>query len=168
MPRAGGDSDKLGNQYESFWTVECFLDVVVGRKRGITVESFGPESEGVEFHLRADDNSKIFYSSKRQNQRSLGWSVNDLCKPDKKTARSILGDLFQKVIDDECDRAVFVSASGANHLREIIERAENTTSFEELSFALSKTLKEKLRFQILPLAGGDKDLALTCLKATEV
>lgn len=114
MPRAGGDSDKLGNQYESFWTVECFLDVVAGRKR---VESFGPESEGVEFHLRADDNSKTFYSSKRQNQRAYGWSVNDLCKPDKSTSRSILGDLFQKVIGNECDHAVFVSASGANHLR---------------------------------------------------
>ena len=167
MVRAGGEADKLGNQYESFWTVDCFLEVVVGKKKSITVEAFGPDSQGVEFHLVTPENSRVFYSAKRQNQRALGWSVNDLCKPDHKTSRSILGDLFQKVIAKDADRVVFVSATGANHLREIIERAGKSASFDDLWEALSKTLRDELRLRILPLVNDDTAVALACLKASE-
>ena len=51
MPRPGGEADKIGNQYEGIWTVDCALDVFVGKAASITVEAFGEISEGVEFHL---------------------------------------------------------------------------------------------------------------------
>ena len=168
MARLGGDAGKLGNQYESFWAVECFLEVVVGAKKSITFEAFGPESQGVEFHLTAANNSRKFFSSKRQNQKAYGWSISDLCKPAKDTSRSILGDLFQRVISNDCDKVVFVSASGANYLREIVERAKNVASFEELIEGLSKKLQDELQYRVLPLVGNDKVVALKCLKATEV
>lgn len=168
MPRSGGDADKLGNQYESFWTVECVLEVFVGRKRSITVEAFGPESKGVEFHLVTPENNREFYSAKRQTQVARGWSIYELCKQDKKTSRSILGDLFQKVIDNQADKAVFVSASGANDLREVVDRARNATSFRELSEALSKRLRGELQNRILPAVNNDQDLTFRCLKSIEV
>lgn len=168
MPRTGGDADKLGNQYESFWTVECFLEVFVGRKRSITVESFGSESKGVEFHLATPENHLEFYSSKRQTQGARGWSIYELCKQDKKTSRSILGDLFQRVIDNDCHRVFFVSASGANDLREVLERAKNATSFHELSETLSKRLNGDLQNRILRVVNNDPDLALKCLQSLEI
>lgn len=33
MPRSGGESDKLGNLFEAVWTVNCALDVLLGRYR---------------------------------------------------------------------------------------------------------------------------------------
>lgn len=168
MPRTGGDADKLGNQYESFWAVECILEVFVGRKRSMTVEAFGPESEGVEFHLLTSENNREFYSAKRQTQGARGWSINDLCKQDKNTSRSILGDLFQKVIENLADKVVFVSASGANDLREVLDRARNATSFHQLSQALSKRLRGEVQNRILPLVNNDQTVALNCLQSLEV
>ena len=92
MPRAGGEADKLGNQYESFWTVECLLEVFLGKRRSITVEAFGPESEGVELHMTGPGKSREFHSVKRQTQGARGWSINDLTRQAKRTSRSILGD----------------------------------------------------------------------------
>ena len=76
MPRPGGEADKLGNQYEAIWTVDAVLDVFLGKAISITVEAFGEESEGVEFHLETPDKKIQFHSVKRQKQGG-DWSVAD-------------------------------------------------------------------------------------------
>lgn len=49
MPRAGGESGKLGNQYESVWTVDALLDVPEGRALSLTAEPFDRGQEvGIE------------------------------------------------------------------------------------------------------------------------
>ena len=95
MPRSAGEADKLGNQYEAIWTVDAVLDVFLGAFKAITVEAFGDESKGVEFHLQTPNNTLQFHSVKRQKQ-GRDWSIADLCRKNATTGRSILGDLFEK------------------------------------------------------------------------
>jgi len=122
MPRPGGESDKLGNQYEAIWTVEVALDVFVGHLVSITIEAFGEEATGVEFHAENLDCTLQFHSVKRQKQGG-DWSVYDLCEQDKSTSRSILGDLFCKRELYPGAQFRFISSTGANELRELSERA---------------------------------------------
>jgi len=49
MPRPGGEADKLGNRYESLWTVDAALDLINGEYLDLTVEAVGDEAAGVEF-----------------------------------------------------------------------------------------------------------------------
>src|SRR5262245_57757118 len=124
MPGAGGDADKIGNQYESVWTVDVVLDVLQGRFRAITVESFIPDqSEGVEFHVETNSGNLQFHSVKRQKQGG-DWSVAALCRTNPATGRSLLGDLFEKRRNYTDAELRFVSSTGANVLRELVERAE--------------------------------------------
>ena len=96
MPRAGGEADKLGNAFEAVWTVDAVLDVFLGKSLSITVEAFGDESLGVEFHVKTRRDNKLqFHSVKRQRQGG-DWSVAKLCEATSRTGRSILGDLFEK------------------------------------------------------------------------
>jgi hypothetical protein len=48
MPRSGGDSDKLGNRYEGWWTVHNLIDVLAGDAVALQPEAY-EESIGVEF-----------------------------------------------------------------------------------------------------------------------
>jgi len=167
MSRAGGAANKLGNYFEAVWTVDAVIDVYIGAYASITVEAFGDESLGVEFHLENLDGSLQFHSAKRQKQDG-DWSIVDLCKGNAKTGRSILGDLFEKRRVHSTAELRFVSSTGANELREMCERADTPTNIRELRSALSAALQSKFDDRIVPLCGGDERNALRCLKAMEV
>jgi hypothetical protein len=36
MPRSGGESEQLGNQFEAVWTVDAVIDVFLGAFKSIT------------------------------------------------------------------------------------------------------------------------------------
>ena len=167
MPRAGGEADKLGNQYEAVWTVNALIDVFLAKFRAITVEAFGDESKGVEFHLETLDNRLQFHSVKRQKQGG-DWSVADLCRANAATARSVLGDLFEKRLKHPDAEMRFVSATGANELRELSERAETPTTVSEFRSTLPAKLQNEFDRQIVPLVRGDEEFAFAALKALEV
>lgn len=167
MPRLGGDSDKLGNHFESVWTVEAVIDVFVGAFKSITVEAFGDESRGVEFHLENLDNSLQFHSVKRQKQGG-DWSIADLCRVQGTAGRSILGDLVDKLRKYSDAEIRFVSSSGANQLRELCERAGPPTTVKEFRKTLSGTLLSKFEQRVLPLCDADETFAFRALKALEV
>lgn len=167
MPRAGGEPDKLGNQYEAVWTVDAVVDVFNGKFRAITVEAFGDESQGVEFHLVTPDNKLQFHSVKRQKQGG-DWSIADLCRKNGKTGRSILGDLLNKRHKYPDAEMRFVSATGANERRELSERAETPADVSEFRQAISPTLQSKFDQRIVPLCGGNEEFALAALKSLEV
>ena len=167
MPRSGGEADKLGNQYEAIWTVDVVIDVFRGAFKSITVEAFGDESKGVEFHLETPNNTLQFHSVKRQKQGS-DWSVADLCRQDASTERSILGDLFEKRRTYPGAEMRFVSATGANELRELSERAETPANVSEFRQALSPELQIKFDQRIVPLCRGDEEFAFSALKSLEV
>ena len=167
MPRAGGESDKLGNQFEAIWAVEAAIDVFVGAYISITPEGFGDESEGVEFHLETPANSLQFHSVKRQRQGG-DWSVSALCKEDKATGRSVLGDLFNKRKRYPNAETRFVSATGANELRELSERAKNPANVVEFRRTLAAKLQREFDARIVPICDGNAANAFEALKALEV
>ena len=140
MPRSAGEADKLGNQYEAIWTVDAVLDVFLGKFKAITVEAFGDESKGVEFHLQAPSNTLQFHSVKRQKQ-GRDWSIADLCRKNATTGRSILGDLFEKRRTYPDAELRFVSGTGANELRELCERAETPTNVADFRRIIPPKLK---------------------------
>ncbi len=167
MPRPGGESDKFGNQFESLWTVDALIDVFLGTFKSITLEAFGEDSRGVEFHLENLDGCLQFHSVKRQKQGG-NWSVADLCREHKSTNRSILGDLFDKRNQYPDAELRIISSTGANELRELSERADTPRSVGEFSTALSPKLLTEFDTRIVPLCNGDHELALAALKALEV
>jgi len=168
MPRPGGDADKLGNHYEMIWTVDAVLDIFLGKATSITVEAFGGESEGVEFHLETPDKTIQFHSVKRQKQGG-DWSLTVLGKPNISTGRSILGDLFDKRRTYNNAQLRFVSATGANQLRELSERAETPTTLAEFRAAISgsRDLQDAFADRIVPLCSGDEEFAFRSLQVLE-
>jgi len=169
MPKPGGASAKISDLYEALWTVEMALDVFEGRLYSITVEAFGEESRGVEFHTVANSGIRQFHSVKRQKVDG-DWSIADLCfVKNKSTGRSTLGDLLEKQKRWPDCETCFVSATGANELRELTERAKPaTTSSDFLAQLSNKELREKFAKNIVPLCGGDAEAALAALKTLQV
>ena len=187
MPRTGGEANKIGNHYEAVWTVDKVIDVFKGAFKAITVEPFGEESLGVEFYLETNDNKRQFHSVKRQ-KTGRGWSIADLCREDKKTGRSILGDLFNKRHSYPDAETRFVSSTGANELRELSECAKKASNLSEFRKRLSPKLRNefnqhpklqnefnqlpklqnKFCQRIVPLCGGDEEFAFAALRTLEV
>lgn len=121
MPRAGGEADKWGNRYEALWTVDSVLDVLFGDAQTITVEPL-TDGQGVEFVKERHDGSVEFHSVKRQTTGNA-WTLYNLTAIGK-TGRSILQDLFEKLLDSSSHEACFVSATTPNLLEEIRSLAE--------------------------------------------
>jgi hypothetical protein len=167
MPRPGGEADKLGNQFEAVWTVNAILDIFEGRYQSICVEALGDESVGVEFHLTTNGGAYQFHSSKRQKTGG-DWSIAKLCKKDEGTGRSILGDLFDKRVQWPTAQTCFVSATGANELRELTESAASPADIAEFRAALSANLRSKLDSDIVPICNDDSEFAFAALKTMEV
>ncbi len=187
MPRSGGEANKIGNHYEAVWTVDKVIDVFKGTFKAITVEPFGDVSLGVEFYLETNDNTWQFHSVKRQKTGG-DWSIADLCRKDKKTGRSILGDLFNKRHSRPDAETCFVSSTGANELRELSECAIKASDLSEFQKRLSPKLRnefnqhprrqnefnalpkllKKFNLKIVPICNGDEEFAFSALKSFEV
>ena len=122
MPRPGGEADKLGNRYESLWTVDAALDLIDGEYIDLTVEAVGDEAAGVEFVRTTRSGVREYHSIKRQHARG-NWTVALLA------SEGILNDLVEKTGTDS--RAVFSSGTSATELEELTDRARASDSFEE-------------------------------------
>ena len=167
MPRPGGEADKLGYDFEAVWTVSAVLDVFEGASEAITVEPLGDSSLGVEFYVEGSDGSRQFHSVKRQKSGG-DWSIADLCRPDRTTGRSVLGDLFLKSTSDVNIKTCFVSSTGANELREMSERASRTRNATQLLRSLSPSLQAKFKDRLVPVCGNDESRPFTFLRNLEV
>ncbi len=167
MPRPGGEADKLGNRYEGLWTVNLLLDLLNGEASEITVEPFGSDATGVELVLALPDGSREFHSLKRQRAHSE-WRLADLCRPSS-TGRSILGDLLHKQRSNPTAKAVFVSSTGANELRELAERAGRSDTLRTFDQHLDTSAELSAGFaqHLVPLASG-RDAAFAMLKRLKV
>ncbi|MEX2168068.1 MAG: hypothetical protein WD851_02050 [Pirellulales bacterium] len=153
MPRAGGESDKLGNRYEATWTVGQLLHLLTSKLQSLVVEPFGDDSRGVEFVVVARSGRREFHSVKRQ--RAAGdWTLSELCRAEG-GGRSVLSDLSEKLAADPAAGVCFVSSTGANQLRELAERAKRRASPSEFQsdLASSDALRGPLEQRLLPLAG---------------
>ena len=122
MPRPGGEADKLGNRYESLWTVDAVLDLIDCEYRDLTVEVVGDEAAGVEFVRTTRTGVREYHSIKRQHSKG-NWTLSRLKN------ENILNGLIVKTGVDCC--AVFSSGTSATEFEELIERARASDSFEE-------------------------------------
>ena len=163
MPRSGGEAEKIGNQFESVWTVHTLLDVFEGRLMTITVEPLGEEARGVEFYVDGKHGSRQFHSVKRQKQGG-DWSIADLCRPESPTRRSVLGDLADHSLSDGGASACFVSSTGANQLRELCERARGLTNVVEFRRSLPPGLQHQFDQRIVPVCMCDERRAFKFLQ----
>ena len=121
MPRPGGEADKLGNRYESLWTVDAALDLIDDAYLDLTVEAVGDEAAGVEFVRTTQSGVHEYHSIKRQHSKG-NWTLARL------KSEGILNDLIVKTGTDSC--AVFSSGTSATEFEELIERAKASDSFE--------------------------------------
>ncbi|MFI7630120.1 NACHT domain-containing protein [Microbispora rosea] len=76
-PRPASEADKVGNRYESAWTVQHLLYVLQGGAESITVEDVGERAEGAEFTLRRAGAIEV-HQVKRQQGNANAWTVASL------------------------------------------------------------------------------------------
>jgi RNA polymerase sigma factor (TIGR02999 family) len=167
MPRPGGESDKLGNRFESAWTVDSMLDLLLGKITAMTVEPF-TDGEGVEFQVQMAGGLAAFHSVKRQRSAS-DWTLYALTKQ-AQSRRSLLGDLFEKMKKSSHFHSVFVSSTGANALRELTERASRSADLRTfyLHLQFSGRLLAEFESYIKPLADGDEEWAYQMLRRLRI
>ena len=162
--RAGGESDKLANQYEGCWTIYNLLGLLRSEYTELLVEPL-QEGLGIEFIKVFRDGTREFHSAKIQTTKDV-WTVPMLCA-EKETGRSILGDLFKKLADPKA-RVRFVSETGANALALICKDAGASENFMAFQSRLSKERNADLQDYILPKCGGDEARAFDYLKRAHV
>jgi len=153
MPRPGGESDKLGNKFESLWTTHVLLRIASEEFDSIVVEPEEFRYRGFEFVLHHLDGRRELHTAKRQ--RSQGeWTIAALSSRGS-GKRSIFDDIFRAVREDASATAVFISSTGATELRELVDRARQFDSSPdfEANIRTSKKLNDSLRKRILPLLG---------------
>lgn len=163
MPRAAGESDKLGNRYEGVWTVDSLLDVLSGEADSLVVESFGEEARGVEFRKMLPDGSSEFHSAKRQSTGNV-WSFADLSRG------GVLAAMATHLRRDPHAVAVFVSGTTANALNELTERAGRSQSIAAFEEHLTTTpaIRSDFEHHWLPFFPGDRQAAFEALKRFRV
>jgi hypothetical protein len=144
MPLAGGAADKAGNRYERLWTVYVLLDLLDGDAASIRIEVPGDEGSGAEFQVIQVDRTS-WHQAKRQ--RDAGpWTIAALSN------EGVLASWWSKIAAG--GRIVFVSSTGAQELRELVERANDAASWNEFS-AQFLTGEQASRFRRLRTAWGD-------------
>jgi hypothetical protein len=121
-PRAGGESDKIGNRYESAWTVHHLLLVLEGTFDSIRVEDPTLLGEGSEFTARKKDAVEL-HQVKRQLGGAASWTIRRL---------QSLGVL--QSASDHVTRGSdfhFVSMTPAPVLRELADRASQSQNLDQ-------------------------------------
>jgi hypothetical protein len=163
--RPGGESDKLGNRYEGFWTIYNLLDLLRGKATEVVVEPM-TDGLGVEFIKSIPGGIREFHSVKIQTTENY-WSVATLLRK-LKTGRSILGDLLDKLRADPKAKAKFISETGANQLDLICKDARMATDAATFRQRLKADRLSDYTDYILPkCAGGDAE-AFDLLRRLEV
>ena len=138
MPLPGGPANKLGNRYESWWTIRQLVRIIDKEADSIRIED--PNFDKAEFVVAIGD-SRELHQAKRSHPEGK-WNLSDL--------RSILQVMFEQLSANENTRFVFASGSDAPELRELTERAidsRNQKEFESVfvDAQIQKEALEKLK-----------------------
>lgn len=146
-PRPGGEADKVGNRYESRWTVDKLLDVCNGRARSITVEPSGPDGAGVEFLLTRADGSVEAHQVKRQHGNSPGWTLAALER------EGVLGSALRHT--GQGRDFAFISVVPCRTLDELTTRARGSDRLSAFRGSLSATLTTEFDFLVSVWGGAE-------------
>ncbi|KQX30691.1 hypothetical protein ASD97_12645 [Streptomyces sp. Root63] len=119
-PEPGGKADKLGNRYESMWTIRHALYVLRGEGESITLEPDGILGEGTEFVYRSSGRTEV-HQVKRQNRNANSWTVASL--HEKEIWRHL------RTHAEAGHDFHFVSTVPARPLQELSDRARNSDDY---------------------------------------
>lgn len=139
MPLPGGPADKLGNRYETWWTINQLIRVIKGEAESIRIED--PSLPAAEFVLSIE-NCHEFHQAKRSHP-SGKWSLSAL------ENENLLQAIFRYLSQDSNARFVFVSGSDVPELRELIERANRAKNLEEFESRFLDTKNHRVAFDKL-------------------
>ena len=137
MPLPGGPADKLGNRYETWWTVSQLVRMLGGGSESIRIED--PGVDKAEFFLSARGVCE-WHQAKRSCTAGQ-WTLATLASADIELLQAI-GTL----LDGNDARFVFVSATDARELAELSERARQAATPEEFETVFLKSKKHKGKF----------------------
>ena len=156
-PRPGGESDKLGNKYESAWAIRHALHCIVYPRSAITAEDIDNDlGRGSEFTFFTGDVTEV-HQLKRQHGSSNYWSIPALAGLGifKLAERHVAGGRQYH----------FVSLIPFGPLKELAERARSSDDLPGFTKSwLTKDLRNA--FDQLSAAGvlGDAQNAWTTLR----
>ena len=132
MPLKGGPANKLGNRYETWWTVSQLVRMLRGDADEIRIEDLGFEK--AEFVVKAGSCREL-HQVKRSHPNGK-WSLAGL------SADGLLQAIGQQLAGNN-DRFVFASGSDAPELSELCEAAKCAESVEEFKPAFLATNERK-------------------------
>ena len=138
MTLSGGPANKLGNRYETWWTVWQLVRMLRGDTDEIRLED--PSVEKAEFVLKAGVRREL-HQVKRSHP-SGKWSLAALCND------GLLQAIGEQLAGND-DRFVFASGSDARELSELCEAASSAESVEEFKRAFLVANERKKRFERL-------------------
>ena len=124
----GGAADKLGNRYETWWTLIRLADVLDGKASRMRLEPPGTAGEGVEFWV--DEADLRWFEQVKLTDRT--WTIERLIK------EGVLEALLRHLADKHRARLI---ASSRSHLESLTKRARDTESLDEFREALTKPLR---------------------------
>lgn len=117
-PSAGGIWDKLGNRFETRWTIRSLIDLLDGSALAVLLETTG--DEGFEFTVERPPGLD-HHQCKRQLASGKDWRISDL---------DAVLERFGKQLRDASSTCVFASTASAAQLQGLVLRAGPTDSAE--------------------------------------
>ena len=123
----GGIADKLGNEYEAYWTLSQVLRVIQGLASAIRVEPFDDDARGFEFWLTEGDVTQ-WHQCKRVSSGS--WTINAMER------HGVLQDFARKLAAEKTE-CVFVTSAPVIPFRSLTEKAKLTESTEAFLASLN-------------------------------
>lgn len=138
MPLPGGPADKLGNRYETMWTIVQLIRLLFGKIESIRIEE--PSVAKAEFVITTVSRREL-HQLKRSHP-SGKWSLASL------RAEGVLEAIYKELAGTS-DKFVFVSSSDAPELRELTERAVDAGSLEEFDEYFLQSQELRTSFETL-------------------
>ena len=138
MTLPGGPADKLGNRYETWWTVSALVRMLRGDADALRIEGLGVEK--AEFVVTAGARREL-HQAKRSHRRGK-WSLAELASD------GLLQEIGNALTGDD-DRFVFASGSDARELADLCEAARDAESAPEFERAFLASGTRKASFERL-------------------
>lgn len=147
---AGGAADKLGNQYELWWTVAELVRMLHGQSESIRIED--PGVTKAEFVV-VSAGRRTLHQAKRSHPNGK-WSLTSLGASDSQLLQAI----FDQLAGNDA-RFIFVSGSHAEELDTLAERAQQSASLSEFEARFIGDPKYRDHFARLRAFWRDTDSA---------
>ena len=142
---AGGAADKLGNQFESWWTLNRVSELLRGQVSRMRIEPPGDEGEGIEFWT--EENGVRWCEQVKHVPSTRNWTIGTF--KERRVLSRILGQLKNGY------KVRFVLSTPAPDLADLTSRARDASSLDE--FRTIATGSSESHFEALAAHWGISD-----------